>query len=876
MSRGAPTRIEIPDPSLVLLVGASGSGKSSFAARHFAPTEVISSDFCRGLVADDENDQAASADAFAVLNFIAAKRLAQPRITVVDATNVQRSARKPLLQLAREHDLFAVAIVLDLPESVCQERNRARPDRQFGSHVVRQQRSQLKGAAKKLRREGFHRVWVLSTPEEVEALEVARTPLWTDRRAEVGPFDIIGDVHGCHAELVALLGELGYAVGEDGFTAKPPEGRRAVFVGDYCDRGPDTPSVLRLAMSMEAAGDAICLPGNHDVKLARALKGRDVKVTHGLDASLAQLEGEPPRFREEVADFLQKLVSHVVLDDGRLVVAHAGLKEAYQGRSSARVRDFALFGETTGETDELGLPVRRDWAADYRGRAAVVYGHTPVSDPEWVNETIDIDTGCVFGGRLTALRWPERELVSVPAARTYYEPVRPLPAAGGDEGGDPASADGTLGEGASADGTPSRPAAERAPFLLDLTDVAGRRVIETRFARTVSIREENAAAAIEAMGRFAIDPRWLVYLPPTMAPCATSREPGLLEHPDQAFDEFAAAGVAEVVCEEKHMGSRAIVVVCRDEGAARRRFGADPGETGAIYTRTGRAFFDRPAEREEALARVRAAIDQAGLWEELESDWLVLDCELLPWSAKAVGLIREQYAAVGAAARAGLTGSIETLERAAARGLEVAEWTEAEQGRVAQVERYVDAYRRYVWPVDGVADLRLAPFHLLAAEGQTFVERGHAWQLEHCDRLAGASPDWIRRTDRRFVDLADNASRAAATAWWEEMTGAGGEGMVVKPASFVAQNAKGLVQPGIKVRGPEYLRIIYGPEYRAPGQLERLRDRRLGRKRSLAVREFGLGVEALERLAGAEPLYRIHECVFGVLALESEPVDPRL
>jgi protein phosphatase len=864
MSRGGPTRIDLPDPSLVVLVGASGSGKSSFAARHFAPTEVISSDFCRGLVADDENDQAATADAFAVLNFIASKRLEQPRLTVIDATNVQRSARKPLLALAREHDLFAVAIVLDLPEAVCLERNRARPDRDFGPHVVRQQRSQMKGAAKKLRREGFHRVWSLGSVEEVEAVELRRTPLWTDRRAENGPFDVIGDVHGCHAELVELLRRLGYAVGEDGLSATPPPGRRAVFVGDYCDRGPDTPAVLRLAMLMAAAGDAICLPGNHDVKLARALKGADVKVAHGLDASLDQLAAESPEFRDEVADFLRQLVSHVVLDEGRLVVAHAGMKEAYQGRSSARVRDFALFGETTGETDEYGLRVRVDWAADYRGPAAVVYGHTTVVEPQWVNETIDIDTGCVFGGRLTALRWPERELVSVPAARTYWAPARPVPSPDAEGRGDGASTDAVVAE------------PDRAPFLLDLTDIAGKRVIETRFARTVSIREENAAAAIEVMGRFAIDPRWLVYLPPTMAPVATSRAADLLEHPDQAFDDFAAAGVAEVVCEEKHMGSRAIAVVCRDQEAARRRFGVDDGATGAIYTRTGRPFFDAPAEREDALARVREAIGAAGLWEELETDWLVLDCELLPWSAKALGLIREQYASVGAAARAGLSGSIATLERAAERGLDVAEWTDVERSRRAQVDRYVDAYRRYVWPVSGVADLRLAPFHLLAAEGQTFVEREHAWHLERCDRLAAASPDWIRRTDRRFVALDDDASRAAATAWWEEMTDGGGEGMVVKPASFIAQNGKGLVQPGLKVRGPEYLRIIYGPEYRAPGQLDRLRDRRLGRKRSLAAREFGLGVEALERLARAEPLYRVHECVFGVLALESEPVDPRL
>jgi protein phosphatase len=219
-----------------------------------------------------------------------------------------------------------------------------------------------------------------------------------------GPFDIVGDVHGCHGELVALLRELGYEVGDDGTTATPPEGRRAIFVGDYVDRGPDTPRVLRLVMSMVAAGTAICLPGNHDQKLVRKLKGRAVRITHGLAETLAQLEAERDDFREQVRDFLGGLVSHVVVDDGKLVVAHAGMKEAYQGRSPGRVRDFALFGETTGETDEFGLPVRLQWAGDYRGRAAVVYGHTPVAEPEWLNNTINIDTGCVFGGRLTALR----------------------------------------------------------------------------------------------------------------------------------------------------------------------------------------------------------------------------------------------------------------------------------------------------------------------------------------------------------------------------------------------------------------------------------------------------------------------------------------
>ena len=406
-----------------------------------------------------------------------------------------------------------------------------------------------------------------------------------------GPFDVIGDVHGCYAELVRLLGELGYGVDGDGQTVTPPQGRRAIFVGDYCDRGPDTPSVLRLVMSMAEAGTAICLPGNHDVKLARKLKGRDVKIAHGLAETLAQLEDEPEEFRESAREFLDKLVSHVVLDDGKLVVAHAGLKESYQGRSSGRVRDFALFGETTGETDEFGLPDRVEWAADYRGEATVVYGHTPVAEPEWLNNTIDIDTGCVFGGRLTALRWPERDLVSVAASETYYEPVKPLPA---------------MEDGASEQDRPA--------FLLDVDDVAGKRIVETRLARTVTVQEENAAAAMEVMSRFAMDPRWLVYLPPTMAPTATSKRPDLLEHPDEAFAEYRSAGVPQVICEEKHMGSRAVVVVCRDAETAGERFGVDGDETGAIYTRTGRPFLDDPVETEAALSRIRDAADSAGLW----------------------------------------------------------------------------------------------------------------------------------------------------------------------------------------------------------------------------------------------------------------------
>lgn len=324
------------------------------------------------------------------------------------------------------------------------------------------------------------------------------------------------------------------------------------------------------------------------------------------------------------------------------------------------------------------------------------------------------------------------------------------------------------------------------------------------------------------------------------------------------------------------MGSRAIVVVCRDADVARDRFGVENGETGAIYTRTGRPFLHGAVETEAALSRVRGAIESAGMWDELGTGWLVLDCELLPWSAKAMQLIQRQYAAVGSAAHAGLTASIATLDQAAARGLDVADVTAAQRRRLEHVDRYVEAYRRYVWPVAGVADLKLAPFHVLAADTGVFIDREHSWHIDRCDQLVTADPDWFKRTDRRVVDVTDSDSQAAGAAWWEQLTHAGGEGMVVKPMSFVARGRKGLVQPGIKCRGREYLRIIYGPEYADASQIDRLRSRSLGRKRSLAIREFGLGIEALERFVRREPLYRVHECVFGVLAMESEPVDPRL
>ncbi|MFD5393807.1 polynucleotide kinase-phosphatase [Streptomyces sp. NPDC127097] len=899
---GAPRTLAVPDLSLVVLIGATGSGKSTFAARHFRPTEVLSSDFCRGLVSDDENDQSASGDAFDVLHFIAGKRLAAGRLTVVDATNVQSEARTQLVRLAREHDVLPVAIVLDMPEQVCAARNAARADRAgLPRRVIQRHQRELRRSLRHLEREGFRKVHVLRGPEEVASAEVVTERRFNDLRHLTGPFDIIGDIHGCRSELETLLGKLGYALVRDALgrpvDAAHPEGRTAVFVGDLVDRGPDSPGVLRLVMGMVGAGHALCVPGNHENKLGRYLKGRKVQHTHGLAETVEQLDKEDAAFRTEVGEFIRGLVSHYVLDGGGLVVCHAGLPEKYHGRTSGRVRSFALYGDTTGETDEFGLPVRYPWAEDYRGRAAVVYGHTPTPRANWLNNTLCLDTGCVFGGAMTALRWPERELVDVPAERVWYEPAKPLvtEAPGG------------------ADGRP-----------LDLNDVTGRRIVETRYMGRLAVKEENAAAALEVMSRFAIDPRLLPYLPPTMAPCATSSEEGYLEHPAEAFAGYRADGVREVVCEEKHMGSRAVVLVCRDEtvagelphcpkGMGGTPIGVPKGVSGALYTRTGRPFFDDPELTEGILRRVRDCAEEAGLWDELETGWLLLDAELMPWSLKATGLLRQQYAAVGAASGAAFPGVLGALDAAAARGVEVAPLLGRQRDRAADAAAFTEAYRRYCWRVGATAadagappepgggaglgeldGVRLAPFQILAVQGRSLAGLPHTEQLALLDRLIAAEgavaarhggtaggatdrPGLLATTRRTLVDTEDETSVAAGIAWWQELTADGGEGMVVKPVQALIRQADGrLVQPGVKCRGREYLRIIYGPEYTRPENLRRLRVRHLGHKRSLALREYALGLEALDRMADGEPLWRVHEAVFAVLALESEPVDPRL
>lgn len=843
--------IKIPELSLVALVGASGSGKSSFAKKHFKSTEVISSDACRGLVSDDENDQSVSKEAFEILYYITEKRLKAGKLTVIDATNVQPEARKQVVDQARKFHCIPVAIVLNLPDTLCQERNNLRSDRKIGAHVIRQQAKALRHSLRHLKDEGFTHVYVLNSQEQIDQVVIERQRMWTNLKHEKGPFDIIGDIHGCYDELYALLCKLGYqinTVDNSGiYDVIPPPGRKVIFLGDLVDRGPKTPEVMQLVMDMVDAGVAFCVPGNHDVKLLKKLQGAKVQIAHGMAESLEQLQHHSPEFIERMKTFFQGLISHYVLDQGRLVVAHAGLKEEFHGRGSGKARAFALFGDVTGTT-EGGLPIRNNWQDDYQGKAMVVYGHTAVLEAIWINNTIDIDTGCVFGGNLTALRYPEREIVSVPAARMYVKPDPPLKNL--------------------IDKDKNYP---RNEYSLDIEDVTGKQIISCRHLQPITIKEEHAPAALEVMNRFGVDPKWMIYLPPTMSPTKTSALPDYLEHPNEAFDYFRSEQVQRVICEEKHMGSRAILVICKDEKTAQKRFGETGNRSGICYTRTGKAFFNDKNLETALIERMRTNLTKAALWQTLQTDWVCLDCEIMPWSAKAQSLLKEQYAPVGAASCIALLKAREALKSAGLKEL-----AETYRQREEAARKYVKAYQTYCWQVTALDDYKIAPFHILASEGSAHFKKDHLWHMHLIQTLCETDPHWLKMTAHKVINVDDPLECAGAIEWWHAMTEKGGEGMVVKPLDFLITKGKDIVQPGVKTRGREYLRIIYGPEYTMPNQMERLKTRSLSKKQSLALREFALGAEALERFVAGDPLYRVHQCVFGVLALESEPIDPRL
>ena len=794
-------KLQLPDYCLVLLVGVEGAGKTHFAQTHFQATEIVGLREAVSWVADESVDSAAQSAATEVMELLVSKRLERRLLTVIDAPNLKVEVRRRFLNVARRHHTPVVAVILESPEPEDLETWGAR-------RSLRRQRAMMKRSLRGVRTEGYAQILRLNAWDKTQ-LERLRAP--TDLRNQTGGFDVVGDLHGCLSEFKELLGKLGYE--QDGSHSRD---RRLVLVGDLVDRGPDVLGCLELVQELVSQGRAFCVAGNHDRRLARVLRGRKVRTDHGLENSLEALQDCENQTRIKFADFLEALPSHLVLDEERLVVTHAGLKAAHLNRDSRRVEEFCLYGDTRGEIDEFGISNRPDWVLEYSGKSRVVYGHAPVLVPEWCNRTINIDTGAVFGGSLTALRYPEMELVSVPAKEVYAEPFRPM----------------EIG---------TRPAE-----LIRVDDLLKNVGIPTRFGARVELSAEERAHAFEALHSCVIPAPELHYLPPSSACGSVSPEEDFLERPEEAFKDFKGQGVSRMVFQEKHGGARAVLLLRKDK-------------RGWVYGRAGRTLFASPQSQQDFLDSWTKQLEESDFWSAFETDWVCMEGQLIPVAEVERLQFREEGDRLVASGTLLLEKAQRLLEPSSLRNKLVRE------GR--ELERYRETRERFVQKAETP---HFAPLQILATQGRLYHQRPHQWHLEQLQRYLGPHPRF-QETAWREVDGDSLKSVHAAVRWWEKSIDAGGLGGVVKPSQPLSHARVGWATPALEVRSPDYLRLLYG--VLSPQRLETLKARDRQRLREVALEQFLLGLEALELLIEGEPLHQRHRALFAIMALENRLAD---
>ncbi|MBV7509419.1 polynucleotide kinase-phosphatase [Bacillus sp. sid0103] len=863
------TKIQLPHAGIVLLVGPSNSGKTTLInqliqEQQVLTSEVVSSDQFRVLVSDVEfidwnrrpkyeadalfNEyQQISKEAFEAMDYIIAKRCRLNKLTFIDATHLRDYEREKYLQMAKKYHVPAIAIVLNLAETELLRRDLER-DFPRGKNRIKQQYQHFKKTLRSIKKEGFRRCYIFGE-EELQVLNVNRlgNPLLIDIGTGI---DFIGDIHGCFEEFIEILSKLGYIENEEGYFIHP-EGRKILSLGDVMSRGPRSIETMQFFQKHVTAGLAYMIDSNHGWKIARWLDGKNVKLAHGDENVKAEFDEyeikfgkeESERLKEQIRDLLLEAKPHYIIQKNGVNVAvavHAGIKDHYIGKQSPRISDFCRYGDTDG-IDENGKPIRKDWSMAHKSSELILWGHDPRQQPLLVNNTLNIDQGVVFGGSLTAFCFPERKFVSVNAKEDYANVT-----------------DNPLKEWESKRLAPPN----IAKFL------EGYSVLTEQYGE-ITIYADSTKSALDDLSHYTLPLQQIVYLPPTMSPTPKpSSLEGYLEHPLEAFKYYQANGVDTMVVEKKHMGSRGILFLFKNKEAAKEYIGRET--IGSIYTRNGRAFFKKNLE--EQILQVLHN-DLSGYFEKYNTDFVLMDAEILPWNLKAKELIMNQYAHVGEMALIDRRKLKDHLEKAAENGKEVASWLEESDEKIHNAQVFNEVYQKYCWETEGLAGIQIAPFHTLAHSNETFFDMPHTWHMEKNKEFSDLS-DLFMETEYRVVT--DEDSMKAAIAWWEEMTEEGHEGFVVKPESFVARNKGKLLQPAIKVRGRKYLHIIYGIDYLQSENLARLKQRNVGKKQRNALKEFSLGVEALKRFVGRESLERYHECVLGVLALESDPIDPRL
>lgn len=860
-------KITVPNSGIVLLIGASNSGKTTLLnnwirEETILPSEVVSSDEYRLVVGDtnfiqwagrpkDEADSlydqyyAISEEAFHMMDNVIEARCRLNKLTFIDATHLFGDDRKRYIALAQKHHVPIVAVVLDISQETLLERDEQRESPR-GKKKVKQQFQYLKREKRYINTEGFKSTFFISADEKVELVRMNH-PLLVDIAQGI---DLIGDIHGCYDEFIVLLEQLGYKENEEALYLHP-DGRRFMSVGDVMSRGPESIKTMLFFQRHVQLGLAYMTDSNHGWKIARWLDGRSVTLSHGDEKVEEEFEefeqvygaDKTTKIKGMLKNFLLQAPSHYVLMKNGVhtaVCTHAGIKDEFIGKQSPDIQDFCRYGDTSGLNDK-GKPVRKDWFVHHKGSMDIIWGHDPKTQPLVINNTINIDQGVVFGGKLTAFRYPEKDFIFVKAANDYS-------------------------------GAVDNPLKEWEKKRFDAPNIE--KFIEGYSVQTkqfgyVKVHQDIVKSAIDTISHYAVPIEQLLYIPPTMSPTLeTSLLPDFLEHPKEAIEYYRSHGIETLIAEKKHMGSRAVLLLFKDKDSAKKSIGSEID--GVIYTRTGRRFFDKLTEQ-KIVRELIEELTRKGYFDKYETDFVLLDAEIMPWNLKAKELISSQYAHVSENA---LLDRKKILERLNNSGhVDVKKWLVEFEEKLTNAETFKEVFQKYCWDIEGTNAIQIAPFHVLAHSNETFFHKPHTWHMKMNKEFAEDSSLFVR-TDYKIIT--DAVNELEVITWWEEMTKDGHEGIVIKPEFYIPTHKGKLIQPAIKVRGRKYLHIIYGMDYLSPLNLDRLKKRNTAKKQKLALKEFALGIEGIKRFVNGDSIERVHECVLATLAMESDPVDPRL
>lgn len=857
--------IQLPKGAIVLCIGPSNSGKSTLLGKlvnnqQILHSEIVSSDTYRELVADidfidfstvhsEEQDvlyedyQRISTEAFNLLYAAVEARAKLNKVTFVDATNLRSFERAKYFEIAQKQHVPIFALIFDISKSelLIRDEKRLQPR---GKKRITQQINTMNYELKAIKKEPFHKLFVWRGEE----LNITRKPSLHELELGNG-FDILGDIHGCYDEMLELITQLGYV--KQGDVYIHPEGRRLLSAGDVMSRGPKSIATMLFWLRQIEAGLSYMTDSNHGWKIARWLRGQSVSLNHGDEYVAEEFEQYEKHHGKEATEALKarfaKMLlaapSHYILTKNnvrKVVITHAGIKDHYIGKQSKRILDFCRYGDIQ-RIDEQGKPIRADWFVEHKTSELIVWGHDPKIKPFKANRTLNIDQGVVFGGQLTAFRYPEQTLVAVTAHKNYV----------GNENN-------PLVEAKS-----KRFANPKASHFMNGF------IVHTKAGDDVTIPKEKALAALDTFSHHTLPIEQVVYIPPTMSPTPqTSSLPGYLEHPTEAFNYYKKNGVTQMIAEKKHMGSRAVIFIAKNESITKELLNTET--LGIITTRTGRAFFDAQLQQEMVVA-IHQELLAKNYFEKFETDFVLMDAEILPWNLKAHGLIDKQYANVSDQALMDRQMLLSKL--LATTHVDVSSWIDEYTHKVKNAARFDAVYQNYCWPTKDLKGIQIAPFHILAHSQTTNFDQPHTWHMEMNAFLSENSSLFIA-TEYRLIN--NEQDEEEVIQWWKDMTEHGHEGIVIKPLNFIEERKGKMLQPAIKVRGREYLRIIYGMDYTDETQLKQLKKRNPSRKMKNALLEFKLGLEGIQRFVHFESSARVHECVLATLALESEGIDPRL